>query len=87
MSRGIDLDRAAAGWSMHEATGGDARMAVEIGYRMTRLRLEADHERLASTSRRRTSARLWLGRFLVAFGRFVEGPTPREEDCGGAVRV
>ena len=87
MSRGTHLDRAAVGWSMHEATGGDVRMSVEIGYRMARLRLEADNERLASTSRRRTSARLWLGRALVAFGRFVEGPAQREEECGGAIRV
>lgn len=86
MNRGSHLDRAAAGWSMHEATEVDPR-AIEIGYRMAQLRLEAEHERLAATSRGSSSARLWLGRALVTFGRFVEGTTPREEDCGGAVHA
>ena len=84
MNRGSHLDHAAAGWTMHDATR-DGPRAVEIGYRMAQLRLEAEHERLAATSGRSTSARLWLGRALVTFGRFVEGATPREEDCGGAL--
>ena len=87
MSTGSHPDRAAAGWSTHEATGGDARMAVEIGYRMGRLRMEADKERLVARSRRRFAARLWIGRALVAFGRFVEGRGPLEEDCGSPARA
>ncbi len=87
MSRGTHLDREAAGWSMYEATGVDPRMAVEISYRMAQRRLEAEHERLAATSGRSSSTRLWLGRALVTLGRFVEGTTPREEDCGGAVQA
>ena len=86
MNRGSHLDRAAASWYMQDATRDDPR-AVEISYRMAQLRLEAEHERLAATSRRSSSARLWLGRALVTFGRFVEGTTPREEDCGGAVHA
>jgi len=47
MTTGIHPDRAPTGWQTHDATGGDARMAVEIRYRMARLRTEAERERLA----------------------------------------
>ena len=69
-------------------------MAVEIEYRMkmieyreTRLRTEAERERLAAMQPRRSSARLWLGRALVTFGRFVEGAGAVEQECGSSVRA
>src|SRR5664280_2235705 len=57
MTTGTHPDRAPAGWGTHHTIGGDATMAVEIGYWLIEYRL----------------ARLWLGRALVTFGRFVEG--------------
>ena len=87
MTRGIHADQGRGSWSTHDATGAEARMAVEIGYRMTRLREEADHERLAARIGRRSSTRLWLGRALVSLGRFVEGAGPREEERGRPVRA
>ena len=67
-------------------------MAVEIGYRLieyrlARLRTEAEHERLAAMHARRSSARLWLGRALVTFGRFVEGTGAGEQECGSSIRA
>jgi hypothetical protein len=90
MTTGIHPDRAPAGWGTHDATRGDAAMAVEIeyrmiGYRMARLRAEAEHERMAAIHARRSSARLWLGRALVTFGRFVEGAG--EQECGSSIRA
>jgi hypothetical protein len=67
-------------------------MAVEIGYwlieyRLARLRREAERERLAAMHARRSSARLWLGRALVTFGRFVEGAGAVEQECGSSIRA
>jgi hypothetical protein len=67
-------------------------MAVEIGYRLieyrlARLRTEAERERLAAMHARRSSARLWLGRALVTFGRFVEGTGAVEQECGSSIRA
>jgi len=36
---------------------------------------------------RRSSARLWLGRALVTFGRFVEGTGAGEQECGSSIRA
>jgi hypothetical protein len=83
-------DRAPAGWSMHDATGVDPRTCVEVAYRMTRLRTEAEHERLArsvAVHARRSSARLWLGRALVTFGRLVEGGGSHEKECHSPIRA
>ena len=87
MSTRIRPDHAPAGLGLYEAIGGDPRMAVEIEYRMARLRTEAEDERLARTLRRRSPARLWLGRALVTLGRLVEGAGPREEERGSPVRA
>ncbi len=73
MSNGIGPGRAPAQAGTHDATGGDARMAVEVAYRMTRLRTQAEHERLGTGRARRLSARSRLGHALMALGRFVEG--------------
>jgi len=81
-------------WGTHHTIGGDAPMAVEIEYRMkmieyrlARLRTEAERERLAAMHARRSSARLWLGRALVTFGRFVEGTGAGEQECGSSIRA
>jgi hypothetical protein len=94
MTTGTHPDRAPAGWGTHHTIGGDAPMAVEIEYRMkmieyrlARLRTEAEHERLAAMHARRSSARLWLGRALVTFGRFVEGTGAGEQECGSSIRA
>jgi hypothetical protein len=58
-----------------------------IEYRLARLRTEAEHERLAAIRARRSSARLWLGRALVTFGRFVEGAGAGEQECGSSIRT
>jgi hypothetical protein len=55
-------------------------MAVEIAYRMTRLRTEAHHERLAERARR-ASVRSRLGHALMALGRVVEGSATHETEC------
>jgi hypothetical protein len=72
-------------------------MCVEVAYRMTRLRAEAENERLArlaavhasrsSVHARRSSARLWLGRALVTIGRFVEGAGAGEQECESSIRA
>jgi hypothetical protein len=87
MTTGIHPDRAPTGWQTHHATGGDTRMAVEIRYRMARLRTEAERERLARIHARRASVRLWLGRALVTFGRFVEGAGPGDKESRRSIRV
>jgi hypothetical protein len=92
MTTGTHPDRAPAGWGTHHTIGGDATMAVEIGYwlieyRLARLRTEAERERLAAMQPRRSSARLWLGRALVTFGRFVEGAGAVEQECGSSIRA
>ena len=94
MTTGTHPDRAPAGWGTHHTIGGDAPMAVEIEYRMkmieyrlARLRTEAERERLAAMHARRSSARLWLGRALVTFGRFVEGTGAGEQECGSSIRA
>jgi hypothetical protein len=92
MTTGTHPDRAPAGWGTHHTIGGDATMAVEIGYwlieyRLARLRTEAERERLAAMHARRSSARLWLGRALVTFGRFVEGTGAGEQECGSSIRA
>ena len=56
-------------------------MAAEIGYRMTRLRTEADHERLVAVPAHPSSPRRWIGRRLVSFGRFIEGASSPEREC------
>jgi hypothetical protein len=86
MSNGIGPGRAPAHAGTHKATGGDARMAVEVAYRMTRLRTEAQHERLAGRARR-ASARLRLGHALMALGRFVEGSATHETECPSPLRA
>ena len=92
MTAGTHPDSAPTGWGTRDATGGDAPMAVEIGYRMieyrmARLRTEAEHERLAAICARRASARLWLGRALVTVGRFVQGADAGEQECGSPIRA
>ena len=92
MTTGTHPDRAPPGWGTHHTIGGHATMAVEIGYRLIEYRLawlrtEAEHERLAAMHARRSSARLWLGRALVTFGRFVEGTGAGEQECGSSIRA
>jgi len=90
MTTGTHPDRALTGWGTHDATGVDPRMCVEVAYRMTRLRAEAENERLARLAAmhaRRSSARLWLGRALVTFGRFVEGGGSGEKECRSPIRA
>ena len=62
-------------------------MGVEIDFRMTRLRAKAQRERLVSIQARRASVRLWLGRALVALGRFVEGTDASEQEYVSSVRA
>jgi hypothetical protein len=62
-------------------------MAVEIDYRMARLRTEAEHERLAAVQVRRSPARLRLGRALVALGRFVEGAGAGENESRSPIQA
>lgn len=83
-------DRAQARRSLRDATGVDSRLCVEVAYRMTRLRTEAEHERLASSAAvhaRPWSGRAWLGGTLVALGRLVEGGRSRETECVGPARA
>lgn len=87
MSTGRHANRVVVGSGTHDARGGDIRMSEEIGYRMTRLRMQAEHERQAAVRAPRSSVRLWLGHALVAFGRFIEGAGPREEECGSPIRA
>jgi hypothetical protein len=86
MSSGIDPRRAPAHAATHEATGGDARVAIEVAYRMTRLRTEAQHERLVGRARR-ASVRSRLGHALMALGRFVEGSASHEAECPSPLRA
>ena len=78
MSSGIGPGRAPACAGTHDLTGGGGRMAVEVAYRMTRLRTEAEHARVAGVRARRASPRSRLGRALMTLGRFVEGTGARE---------
>ena len=87
MTTGPRPDRASTRWDARDAVRGNARMGVEIAYRMTRLRVEAQREGLASIQARRSSVRLWLGRALVALGRFVEGTGAGEQEYGSSVRA
>jgi hypothetical protein len=87
MSNGIAPGRAPARAGTHHATGGDARMAVEISYRITRLRTQAEHERLATRRARHASARTRLGHALMALGRFVEGAGTHDTECSSPLRA
>ena len=62
-------------------------MAAEIRYRMTRLRDEADHERLVGVQAYRSSPRRWIGRRLVSFGRSIEGASAHERECAHPARA
>lgn len=87
MSNGIGPGRAPAHTGSHDATGGDPRIAVEVAYRMTRLRTEAEHERLVLGRARRASARSRLGHAIMALGRFVEGAGTQETECSSLLRA
>ena len=87
MTNGIGPGRAPRRMGTHDATGGDARMAVEVAYRMTRLRMEAEHARLTAGPVRRASARSRLGHALVALGRLVEGAGTHETECANPLRA
>ena len=87
MTTGTHPDRAPTRWDARDAVRGDARMGVEIAFRMTRLRAEAQRERLVSIQARRSSVRLTLGRALVTFGLFVEGTRAGEQEYGSSVRA
>lgn len=87
MTAGSGPDRASARWDARDAVRGDARMGTEIAFRMTRLRAEAQRERLVKIQARHSSVRLWLGRALVALGRFVEGTGASEQECGSSIRA
>ena len=87
MTNGIGPGRAPRRRGTHDATGGDARMAVEVAYRMTRLRMEAEHARLTAGPARRASARSRLGHALVALGQLVEGAGTHETECANPLRA
>lgn len=90
MNTRMHPDRAPAGWSMREETGLDPGMCVEVAYRIKRLRTEAERERLArsvAVHARRSSARLWLGRALVTFGRSAEGAGSHERESRSSIRA
>ena len=87
MSSGIGPGRTPAHTGTQDATGGDARMAVEVAYRMTRLRTEAEHARLTARCAPRASLRSRLGRALMALGRFVEGAGARETESADPLRA
>jgi len=87
MTTGRRPDNASSRWDARDVARGDARMGVEIDFRMTRLRAEAQRERLVSIQARRASVRLWLGRALVALGRFVEGTDASEQEYASSVRA
>ena len=87
MTTGPRPDHASTRWDARDAVRGDARMGVEIVFRMTRLRAEAQRERLVSIQARRSSVRLTLGRALVALGLFVEGTGAGEHEYGSSVRA
>jgi hypothetical protein len=87
MTNGIGPGRAPRRTGTHDAIGGDARMAVEVAYRMTRLRREAEHARLTAAPVRRASARSRLGHALVALGRLVEGAGTHETESANPLRA
>ena len=87
MTTGRRPDNSSSRWDARDVARGDARMGVEIDFRMTRLRAEAQREWLASIQARRSSVRLWLGRSLVALGLFVEGTDAGEQEYLGSVRA
>ena len=87
MTTGPRPDRTSTRSDPRDAVREDAGMGVEIAFRMTRLRAEAQREGLASIQTRRSSVRLWLGRALVTLGRFVEGTGAGEQECGSSVRA
>ncbi len=87
MGNGMGPGREPARTGTHHATGGDARMTVEIAYRMTRLRAEADHERLVARQTRRVSARARLGHAVMFLGCLIEGSGSQESDCGRLLRA
>jgi hypothetical protein len=87
MNNGIGPGRAPARTGTHDATEGGGRMAVEIAYRMTRIRTEAEHARLTARRARHASPRSRLGRALMAQGRLVEGAGARDTECADPLRA
>jgi hypothetical protein len=87
MGNGIGPGRQLAQTSMHRTREGDVRMTTEIAYRMTRLRAEAERERLVTAPARRVSARARLGHAVMFLGCLIEGAGSQEGDCGRLLRA